>query len=310
MVTSNAFTKEDMDLYMNTIHTIAKDYNEDFNKCANNEITKKEFMKKYGHLRAGTYDIRTERYDKMDFVFTNPSNNDIKQSKNLNKEVVRKLLIDNHLNVDIDKFLFFIKESIEQRELFKFEFTKVLSSCIELIIQYGCTMDIKRNDLSYLEVNDFEIARIIDDEYDIKSYFQNIIEMRKTLFKQNNSFVLPDVLSSANDFNFVEISESRPNFVTAKTVKGQTINLDLNKTRNINGKIVLLSKADPGFDWIFSQNIIGLITEYGGAASHMAIRCAEFGIPAAIGCGKKIYEYVVENKHIILDCKKGKITKF
>ena len=29
---------------------------------------------------------------------------------------------------------------------------------------------------------------------------------------------------------------------------------------------------------------------YGGANSHMAIRCAEFNIPAAIGCGTLIYD--------------------
>ena len=56
----------------------------------------------------------------------------------------------------------------------------------------------------------------------------------------------------------------------------------------LEGKIVLIENADPGYDWIFSQNIIGLITKYGGANSHMAIRCAEFGVPAAIGCRAKI----------------------
>ena len=56
---------------------------------------------------------------------------------------------------------------------------------------------------------------------------------------------------------------------------------DLNSLEN---SIVLIEGADPGFDWIFSFNIGGLITRYGGANSHMAIRCAEFNIPA-VGCG-------------------------
>jgi len=77
----------------------------------------------------------------------------------------------------------------------------------------------------------------------------------------------------------------------------------------LSGKIVALEKADPGFDWIFSQDIAGLITCYGGAASHMAIRCAEFGIPAAIGCGKKIYAYVCTLDAVSLDAKHGKITE-
>ena len=37
-------------------------------------------------------------------------------------------------------------------------------------------------------------------------------------------------------------------------------------------------------------------------ASHMAIRCMEFTIPAAIGCGELIYNYVIDSKQIRLDC--------
>ena len=73
--------------------------------------------------------------------------------------------------------------------------------------------------------------------------------------------------------------------------------------------IVIIERADPGFDWIFGYNIGGLITQYGGAASHMAIRCAEFGIPAAIGCGEKIYSHVSGLNYIEIDCKNGKITE-
>ena len=77
-----------------------------------------------------------------------------------------------------------------------------------------------------------------------------------------------------------------------------------NKKNSINGKIVAIPNADPGFDWIFSHNIAGLITQYGGANSHMAIRCAELGIPAAIGIGDKQYEGLHEGR-LMLDCEKG-----
>ena len=50
------------------------------------------------------------------------------------------------------------------------------------------------------------------------------------------------------------------------------------------------------FDWIFTFKIKGLITKFGGAASHMAIRCAEFQIPAAIGCGEIIFNELLKQK--------------
>ena len=72
---------------------------------------------------------------------------------------------------------------------------------------------------------------------------------------------------------------------------------------------MLIKNADPGYDWIFSHPINGLITLYGGVASHMAIRCAEFNMPAAIGCGNLLYNKIKSSKKIILDCKNKKISK-
>ena len=68
------------------------------------------------------------------------------------------------------------------------------------------------------------------------------------------------------------------------------------------GAIVLIENADPGFDWIFAYDIAGLVTKYGGANSHMAIRCAEFGIPAAIGCGEQIFDRLCSAGSIEINC--------
>ena len=67
-------------------------------------------------------------------------------------------------------------------------------------------------------------------------------------------------------------------------------------------KIIVIENADPGYDWIFTYKIAGLITKFGGANSHMAIRCNELKIPAAIGVGEKIFEEIKNNEQIILNC--------
>ena len=73
-----------------------------------------------------------------------------------------------------------------------------------------------------------------------------------------------------------------------RKLSGSSIKLKNNDfKKKIDKKIVLIENADPGFDWIFNKKIIALITKYGGANSHMAIRCNELKIPAAIGCGEK-----------------------
>ena len=63
--------------------------------------------------------------------------------------------------------------------------------------------------------------------------------------------------------------------------------------------MVLIESADPGYDWIFSYNI-WLITKYGGAASHMAIRSAEYGIASIIGCGEDIFNEISNYNKILL----------
>ena len=73
---------------------------------------------------------------------------------------------------------------------------------------------------------------------------------------------------------------------------------------DISEKIIVIENADPGYDWIFSKKPAGLITKYGGANSHMAIRSAEYNLPAAIGCGEQPFNRVVAAKKCLLDCQR------
>ena len=78
-----------------------------------------------------------------------------------------------------------------------------------------------------------------------------------------------------------------------------------NKVNNLNidNKIVLIENADPGYDWIFGYKIKGLITKFGGANSHMTIRCNELNIPAAIGCGESMFKNLLKENKLSLNCK-------
>ena len=64
----------------------------------------------------------------------------------------------------------------------------------------------------------------------------------------------------------------------------------------------MIESADPGYDWIFSYNIKGLVTKFGGAASHMSIRASEYSLPAAIGVGEEKFNQLTQSKTVSLDC--------
>ena len=89
------------------------------------------------------------------------------------------------------------------------------------------------------------------------------------------------------------------NYITSLSFSGE-IETDL--SMDLVGKAVLISSADPGYDWIFSKNIGSLITEWGGINSHMAIRCEELGIPAIIGVGNSRYKSISKSRNIEIDC--------
>ena len=80
--------------------------------------------------------------------------------------------------------------------------------------------------------------------------------------------------------------------------------LDAKKISDIANKIIMIKNADPGYDWIFAYNILGLVTKFGGINSHMAIRCSELSIPAVIGCGEQIFSDIIsdQKKEIFIDC--------
>ena len=82
---------------------------------------------------------------------------------------------------------------------------------------------------------------------------------------------------------------------------------DFEKLRD---KIILIESADPGYDFIFSYNIKGLITKYGGRNSHMSIRCNELSLPSIIGVGEKIYNNFFNCNKIYIDCNNRRFETF
>ena len=272
------------------------------------KIPKKVILQKYGHLRPGTYDINAARYDTNNLFFNNinfsTKYNKQKSQKslpNIGKILSKHGLIFNNIN-----FYSFVKTSLIQREELKFEFTKSLSDAIELIAKAGYELGFSRQDMSNLSLNDiFKYNSLSKSK--LINFWKKKIQLQKANKIDNDNLVLPPLLFSENDFEIINYYISKPNFITNKKITGNLITLSSKQKNNLYGKIILIENADPGYDWIFTKNPSALITKYGGVASHMAIRCAEIGLPAAIGCGELMYEQLKNSSQILLDCKHEEI---
>ena len=120
----------------------------------------------------------------------------------------------------------------------------------------------------------------------------------------NRKSKLPYLITNFNDFFIASNLLTKPNFVTSEIITRKVVEIK-NKKSNLSlfNKIILIENADPGFDWIFSKRIAGLVTKYGGVNSHMSIRCEELNIPAIIGLGNDNFEKIKNNSLITVNCK-------
>lgn len=296
--------------------TVASDLVDDMHKMQTGKLPRTSFMSKYGHLRPGTYDILSRRYDQMTDLgvddTTKPYESvsvtfDLTDSQKL--KINELLQTEGYEGLDAEGLFEYIEAAIVGREYGKFVFTRTVSDILELIAEYG-----KKNGLSRDEMSHVPVTAILDvitksDEKLIEEYLRDISENEAERHGVSIAVRLPQLLFDEAGVHVVPFQISHPNFITDKKITAPCISLSLQKTAPpLKGKIVLIENADPGFDWIFSQQISGLVTKYGGANSHMAIRCAEFGIPAAIGCGEQRFDLFCRSDKLALDCAAGLIS--
>ena len=89
------------------------------------------------------------------------------------------------------------------------------------------------------------------------------IEFGKDLHDHTCKISLPPLIASTEDLWGFQWPEASPNFITQKEVIAEVS--DIKEKNELNGKIVCIPNADPGFDWLFSRSISGLVTTWGGA---------------------------------------------
>ena len=310
MVENQIIDQKMVDAIMTSINSPLTKFKEDFQQYSEGHISKEDFLMNYGHLRPGTYDITSKRYDSSKEFLTNLKFSE-KKSKTHSiiaiQNIEKKFRNNNELKIQYTDFLNFVKTTLRKREELKFEFTKNLSDALELLARGGKELGFLRSEIKYLEINDF-LKKKNNSKKEIISFWTKKILKQKNKKHIDEKLILPSIIFDEKDFEIITQHIDMPNYITRKTTTGEIVQLNnLENIPNLNDKIIVLENADPGYDWIFTKNPKGLITKYGGVASHMSIRCAEMALPAAIGCGNLIFEQLNTASKITLDCKNNQI---
>ena len=299
------FSDQDYDNFLSSLNTVGGEIWTDKIK-----LTKSAFLSKYGHLRPGTYDITSARYDEapdLYFRWDEVGRNDLKNhdfSLTLNQMgLLREILKTHELGLDPIELLEFIRSAIELREWAKFHFSKNLSDALSLILSLGKNAGYDVDDLAFLDIK--TVLDLRSGSFNIKEEFGRSIDTGKRRFAIAKSIKLPPLMTNNSDIWGFALPDATPNFVTAGDVTGQVSFAENQET--LDKAIVFIPNADPGYDWLFACNIAGIVTEWGGINSHMAIRASELGLPSVIGAGEKLYSLWSKAEIIRLDCSNHKV---
>ena len=296
-------------IFLKNINTITTEMLIDKNK-----LSKNNFIKKFGHLRPDTYEITSKNYeDGYELYFKNNKKIDKKINKKkfifnkLQIKKINKFLSKNDLNINFSDLIFFIKESIKNREYAKYIFTKSIDLVFRELKKIARRTKININEISYIDIKFILNLYYNLDNQNISDKIKQISNENKKIYKFNLKIMLPEILTSYQDIYSYSENINKVNFVGNKTVILNTIFYKKEIKTKLKNKIVCIESADPGYDFIFNESIGGLITKFGGANSHMAIRCAELGLPAAIGVGSLLFKNITDAKIISLNPSSNKI---
>jgi phosphohistidine swiveling domain-containing protein len=300
LVAVGILSQADHDAFLSSVSTVSRQLGRD-----RALLDRTTFLGRYGHLRPGTYDILSPRYDEAPNLYfdwserppapapARPFSITLPQMRDLER------LAEAHgLLPDAIGLFDFIQSAIELRELSKFHFTRNLSDTLALLQGYGAEHGFSREDMAFCDIATFKELYIAGTRP--RQLLAASIEQGKARYDETVRLSLPPLIVRPEDVWAFEWPETAPNFITQKQVVGSVVNSDARDA--LAGAIVCIPNADPGFDWLFAYPIAGLITAWGGANSHMAIRAGELDLPAVIGAGEVLYRRWSKAPRLYVDC--------
>jgi len=308
---------DDCAQFLAGLQTVATGFASACEEVGVGSLSHAEFIRQYGHLRPRMYDILSLPYSEYGVEFwSGLCKGDADNSSTVDEQMEVLTSLDPELTrmgmsfrgVDLGQF---IKAAIEAREWAKFCFSRCVSALLETVASVGTQLQISREELAFLTVEDIVSVPKHAPKSMIRDHLLGAASMRRQHWDDLRLVAMPSVVRGVSDLVYPLDHAPRPTFITQKRVQAEILHVcdpRAIEPGSVMGRIVLLEAADPGFDWVFAHRPAGLITRYGGAGSHMAIRCGEFGVPGAIGCGESAFKRLVTMNKALLDCSAGRIV--
>ncbi len=284
LLKKEVITEDQKKLLLLSVNSISTKMKADAYEVKIGKKTLEDFLDVYGHIRAGNYNLLSSNL-KNNLNFTESLINNSQQPLEDNilpKDIytnIEKYFMINEIPLEASAWIDMFQEGISTRENSKFYYTKGIDGIL--------------NEVGEKNTSDRELFDLLDIEFNE----ENTSDMRLM------NVLMPDLITSNEDFYFYEEMSKNGNYIGQGTVIGDVLLIDneANRPNNLENKIVVIPAADPGWDWIFNYKIKSLVTKYGGPNSHMAIRCAEHNIPAILGVGENNFTVISNSKSLEID---------
>jgi len=283
LVRHEVFTPEEAAALVGGANDVTKDLRRDFST-----LDRDGFLDRYGHLRPGTYDIRSARYDESFeryFDWSRRVEAGVVQAafepSARQLSAIGRLTSSHGLDCAPEALLDFLRRAIAARERSKLDFSRLVSQVLVDVRTLGEQHGFDVEEMSYVSVP--VLRRLAAELDDVHAALGEAIARGHERYRIAETLCAPALLCDESDLGSFVTMEDEPNFIThARAIAAPA---DVERGDELEGRIAMIASADPGWDWIFTHRIAGLITAFGGANSHMALRALELELPAAIGVG-------------------------
>jgi hypothetical protein len=266
LVSVGVLDRAGYDAFMNGLTTVSGQMTRDFA-----QLDRSSFLGKYGHLRPGTYDLLSPRYDEAPDLYFDwdvpASEHQAVTPFSLSLAQMRQisgLLVEHGLAHDVVGLFDFLQAGIELREQAKFIFSRNVSDAMSLFRSFGADLGFSADDMAYADIK--TVYELYSAGVDPVTLLSESIEQGRSRYDETCQITLPPLITSGEQVFAFEMPSSEPNFVTQREVRAPVV--PHTAVGSLSGAIVAIPNADPGFDWLFSHDIAGLITAYGGVNSH------------------------------------------